>query len=172
MAIIKCRECGQDVSSQARTCPHCGIAMPSNRVEPRRVASVVIIIIAVFIFILVKHTNESRRTHAYQAPTPASTPAPTRTPFNINAAVSYRNLEFKITNQDDFSWHNVRVRINDVYEKNVGTIWAKTSITVPAPQFVKSDGERFDPFRYQPLSVAIRAENSAGFRDYINLTLQ
>lgn len=24
MAIIKCKECGADISSEARTCPHCG----------------------------------------------------------------------------------------------------------------------------------------------------
>jgi hypothetical protein len=29
MAIVKCRECGKDVSSQAETCPHCGIRAPA-----------------------------------------------------------------------------------------------------------------------------------------------
>lgn len=32
MAIIKCLECGQSVSDQARTCPHCG-AMVNRRAE-------------------------------------------------------------------------------------------------------------------------------------------
>ncbi len=28
MAIVKCRECGKDVSSQAEACPHCGMKEP------------------------------------------------------------------------------------------------------------------------------------------------
>ena len=28
MALKKCRECGQSVSSEAKTCPHCGVKKP------------------------------------------------------------------------------------------------------------------------------------------------
>lgn len=27
MALIKCTECGKDVSDEAKTCPHCGVAI-------------------------------------------------------------------------------------------------------------------------------------------------
>jgi ribosomal protein L37E len=30
MALIKCSECGREVSSQAKTCPHCGHARPKK----------------------------------------------------------------------------------------------------------------------------------------------
>jgi uncharacterized membrane protein YvbJ len=30
MALIKCEECGNDVSSEAETCPHCGIKIKSD----------------------------------------------------------------------------------------------------------------------------------------------
>lgn len=29
MAMVKCRECGKDVSDEAKNCPHCGIAKPA-----------------------------------------------------------------------------------------------------------------------------------------------
>ncbi len=29
MGMVKCRECGKDVSDQAKTCPHCGVAKPA-----------------------------------------------------------------------------------------------------------------------------------------------
>lgn len=29
MAMTKCKECGSEVSSEAATCPHCGIAAPA-----------------------------------------------------------------------------------------------------------------------------------------------
>lgn len=31
MAMIKCPECGSDVSDKAASCPHCGYAVASNR---------------------------------------------------------------------------------------------------------------------------------------------
>ncbi len=31
MALIECRECKQQVSDQAKTCPHCGIDNPGKR---------------------------------------------------------------------------------------------------------------------------------------------
>ena len=51
MTMVRCRECGSEVSSQASVCPHCGIADPAavgdrpgrtaadGRVGPRRVRS-------------------------------------------------------------------------------------------------------------------------------------
>lgn len=30
MALTKCRECGQKVSSEAASCPHCGVSSPSG----------------------------------------------------------------------------------------------------------------------------------------------
>lgn len=31
MAMIKCRECGKDISDQAEMCPHCGCSINSNK---------------------------------------------------------------------------------------------------------------------------------------------
>jgi len=31
MALVKCRECGKDVSSEAPTCPHCGVVKPAPK---------------------------------------------------------------------------------------------------------------------------------------------
>ena len=30
MALTRCRECGKDVSTDAATCPHCGVADPGG----------------------------------------------------------------------------------------------------------------------------------------------
>lgn len=32
MAIANCRECGKEVSDQAKTCPHCGVSAPVQKV--------------------------------------------------------------------------------------------------------------------------------------------
>ena len=31
MALVKCRECGEEVSDEAITCPHCGVNNPSGK---------------------------------------------------------------------------------------------------------------------------------------------
>lgn len=44
MAIRKCRECGKEVSSEAKTCPHCGVANPVKKgVSPLRLILVVLL---------------------------------------------------------------------------------------------------------------------------------
>jgi hypothetical protein len=30
MALVKCRECGKEISTTAATCPHCGVANPAG----------------------------------------------------------------------------------------------------------------------------------------------
>lgn len=34
MALVKCVECGKEVSSQAAACPHCGMKIPGKSVWP------------------------------------------------------------------------------------------------------------------------------------------
>lgn len=34
MALIKCPECGKEISGQAATCPHCGVALKQTPVQP------------------------------------------------------------------------------------------------------------------------------------------
>lgn len=53
MAMIKCRECGEQVSSNAKKCPHCGIAYPS-RVSNKLRSLTQLIIGVPIVFIIVK----------------------------------------------------------------------------------------------------------------------
>lgn len=33
MTLVKCSECGQDISDQALNCPHCGLPLISQEIE-------------------------------------------------------------------------------------------------------------------------------------------
>lgn len=48
MALVPCRECGKEVSDEAKTCPYCGIKTPSKKRRQRK-----FIITAIIIFALV-----------------------------------------------------------------------------------------------------------------------
>jgi len=37
MALIKCKECGNDISTQAKTCPKCGAPRPKRSISLRRI---------------------------------------------------------------------------------------------------------------------------------------
>ena len=46
MPIVKCKECGKEISSQAKTCPNCGYSESEKNIK-----RIVAIVVAVFIFI-------------------------------------------------------------------------------------------------------------------------
>lgn len=52
MALIKCHECGNDVSTEAAACPKCG-AKPKKSVPPSNIGAA-IIVIAIVIFAIAK----------------------------------------------------------------------------------------------------------------------
>jgi hypothetical protein len=42
MAMAKCRECGREVSSQAKTCPNCGVKRPAAGISKLSIGVLVI----------------------------------------------------------------------------------------------------------------------------------
>jgi len=51
MAMVKCRECGKEVSSQAKACPNCGIKDPAPRTSLAKVFSIIgMILVAIVVF--------------------------------------------------------------------------------------------------------------------------
>lgn len=52
MAIVKCRECGADVSEDAKTCPHCGVETPDKKTFVAQIIGGIVffLFIAWFIF--------------------------------------------------------------------------------------------------------------------------
>ena len=86
MAIAKCRECGKEVSTEAKVCPHCGVAKPAPGAGGQSVGVAVIILIAAAIGI------------NYSSSTGSSTPAPSHarqsTPAELDDIARYGCSEF------------------------------------------------------------------------------
>ncbi len=51
MAIIKCPECGQNISDEASVCPHCGCTSIAEKRENNFVGTIILIGIVAFISI-------------------------------------------------------------------------------------------------------------------------
>lgn len=52
MALIKCPECGKEMSDQALTCPNCGFELRKSEPVNWTAVFVVLIVIAVIVWIL------------------------------------------------------------------------------------------------------------------------
>ena len=53
VAIITCKECGGDVSSHAKTCPHCGVKHPILGKFARGMIALFGLIVATYIFVTI-----------------------------------------------------------------------------------------------------------------------
>lgn len=62
MSLVKCKECGQEVSSRARRCPHCGVRNPAPISPLLKKILVVIAIALVPAIVLMALTNSSNPT--------------------------------------------------------------------------------------------------------------
>lgn len=74
---------------------------------------------------------------------------------DLNASVNFSDTQFKITNNDTYDWTNTKLKVNDKYELEAGTIKAGGIYTVGMAQFAKSDGERFNPLAMKVLNISI-----------------
>ena len=58
MSLVKCKECGNDVSSQAVNCPHCGIDLKKTRRKPLGCAGAIFIF---FLFVIVLNNTDTMK---------------------------------------------------------------------------------------------------------------
>lgn len=64
MALIKCSECGKEISSDAKSCPHCGKPLPRPKGKPFYksvrfwIVVIIVIIIGVFVYVSIKSEQE------------------------------------------------------------------------------------------------------------------
>lgn len=57
MALTKCSECGQQVSTKARTCPHCGAPSPGSGVRAALLPAVVALVAGLLVALTVGSAN-------------------------------------------------------------------------------------------------------------------
>lgn len=68
MAMIKCKECGQGVSTKATSCPHCGIKLSSSR-ERKLINFFIILMLS--LYVISKCTADKNKEPTQSPKTPA-----------------------------------------------------------------------------------------------------
>lgn len=57
MALIKCSECGKEISDKAKKCPHCGYDYNKSKIHKNSIIVIVIIIILTISFLIIFQSN-------------------------------------------------------------------------------------------------------------------
>ena len=176
MSLRKCPDCGQDVSSAATACPHCGRPTPT-RTSPIELSAILIVAVVVAGVLLWRlSSREQAPGEAAQAMPPGTTVAqPTRQGTGLTATVGYNRTLFnlRIENDDPFAWTGCQLSINaqgisSGYLREVETI--RPGITEAAllasAEFVDGDGRSFDPASQQVATLDIACQTPHGRRAY------
>lgn len=172
MALKPCRECGQQVSTEAATCPHCGVSDPTGAArEAARKKSekdtketqgclgcAGIGIVGVFVVMIIS-TLTGDDSAGPSSGGPSSAPAVQE----LNASVRKSALQVEVTNRSAQGWTNCKVDLNPGIIRGG---WAQRIASIPAGQtvnggllaFTKPDGERFNPAEYVLKSVRVSCD--------------
>lgn len=182
MALVKCPDCGRDISDQAPACPHCGrpatstaqtsavaSSEPSSQKKKSSPAAVgclgclgLVVIVGV-----ISVLGESSRSTDTSAPSAPSTPDV----IELNAAVRFTGTQFVIRNNDTFAWTNCELEVNPKmfssgFEYAAAVLAAGEQYSVGALQFANGEGKRFNPFEFKPTSFSVACDTPRGRRFY------
>jgi len=93
MALTTCRECGKQVSTDAKTCPHCGTSAPAKKKAKGGIGKWLLIIFAIGLVANVLSTKDNATTATAKPPVQAA-PVAAKKPEKVLPA------ECKITKKD------------------------------------------------------------------------
>lgn len=162
MALKKCKECGKEISTKAKTCPGCGAPVKAAPKQIKTKTGCLIIGgVILFIILLFNYSNPKPTSVASKPPKQSSAIV------DLNAAVSFNGAQFVITNGDSFDWTNVKLEINSKtfssgYTLKASILKAGEVYTVGAMQFAKPDGAKFNPFTHKAQNLSVWCDTPKG----------
>jgi hypothetical protein len=177
VSVRKCPDCGQDVSTSASACPHCG--RPNRRwsLSPEILAYLVLAIAGAGVL---AWYSASRDSGAVQVTAPVTPETVIAEPYRqlaqgLSANVGYNRklLLFRIENRDSFPWSNCQLSLNGQgissgYVRQVDTIrpGLTEAALLPIVDFTDGSGRKFDPALSGAATLDLDCETPHGHRYY------
>lgn len=98
MSMVKCRECGAEISDKAKSCPKCGIAKPAQKRGVSLWAAIIVIIGVIWVVAAIQNQNAQP---AAAEPTPSAADT-----YRLNqiarGAAALKALRASLRNPDSF----------------------------------------------------------------------
>ncbi len=91
MALVKCKECGSEISNKAKTCPNCGAKVPA---KTSAFTWLVLIIIVVFVYVGSQEPSTTSRPASTSSSSPSSS-STTERPKQVSALPQWRSFTSK-----------------------------------------------------------------------------
>lgn len=175
MSLRKCPDCGQDVSSAALACPHCG--RPNRRSSsPIELTGILIIAVVCAGVLLWRLSSQDQApSDAARVMPPGTTVAQPARQGGLTATVGYNRTLFnlRVENGDPFAWSGCQLSINahgisSGYTREVEAIrpGLTEAALLASGEFVDGDGRSFDPAAQQVATLDIACETPHGRRSY------
>lgn len=112
MALIKCSECGKDISEKAKKCPHCGVKpkkKPKNKLTHiLKITIAIILLIAIIVTIIVVIIKQNQKFKLY----------------NNTVELGQEDTIKELTNEDNIyikNGYSVTLKNNNIDINNLGT---------------------------------------------------
>lgn len=176
MSLRKCPDCGQDVSSTATACPHCG--RPNRRssspIELSGILIVAVVCAGALLWRLSAHLPAATE-NAQAIPPETLIAQPSREGNGLAASVGYNHKlsMLRVQNGDPFAWTGCQLSLNargvsSGYTRDVDTIGPgiTAAALLESVDFVDGDGRKFDPASEQVATLDIACDTPQGRRSY------
>lgn len=172
MSLLKCPDCGQDVSSSARACPHCGRPnrRPSSSIGLSGIAVITVIGAGVLLWRASSKSPPPVETATLSAPE-TSIALPSRLTEGLTASIGYnRKLAlFRIENRDAFNWSHCQLSLNahgmsSGYLHDVDSIGAgiAQAALIGGSEFSGEGGRHFDPAKETVATLDVACDTPQG----------
>jgi hypothetical protein len=152
MALIKCKECGKEISNEAEACPHCG--KKNKKAEGLGCGTLIVVLIGGFILMSClggSSSNNSKSGDNSTSSQSSTNNSEDSTTVSIKADIRSSASEVMISNQDKFPWTEVTIYLNDLhilgsnFTYKIRTLRPGQTSTIPLIEFTTGDGTRFNP---------------------------
>ena len=96
------------------------------------------------------------------------TPLPSPKENELDGMVSFNNLQFTVTNLNNFEWRNCKFEVNPglfgvgYYYNAPSPLEGLNIYTIGALQFAKSNGERFNPYQLKAQRFTASCRDQSG----------
>lgn len=96
MAMVKCNECGGNISSEAKTCPHCGFSYKIRKILPKNIITILSVGFATLLLIVVILSSGKAWKHTFDVKY-----------IEYNLDPYFGGYVYEITNKSDTTVSNV-----------------------------------------------------------------